>query len=685
MKKLIFFKNSNTFLIKGHKVIFFILNFFNYSLFKLHGLIKYDRNIGNQSTFWSPYDKSIFLSICFVLFTPAVAFTFFYDRNIMFDEIGLYNAIYTYLTTGHMTYPAHGWPDAMFVHPPFHYWITANFMKLGFELIDASALPSLIIFLMVILVLYHGLFSLIDAILWTLVYFLSVYIFSYFYTVRPDIHILSALLLTVLLGQASVQSKKNQRFYILFCALSAGYTFCLHYWAFPVVFVPLIFYVASNENRSFLFNSQLIKIILAMLVFILPYLIISVIPNFLNIYEMISYKTSNGFHDSWERHSISVKIFFNKYDSHRLMIKYLLYPSYWLNLFPFFFIFILLFFRNLRALAIASMLVPFFVLMKASSKEIGYIGYFGPEYAFYFFTIFKLSISGLTLFYDKIMMRIKFVRFYLSHLFLTKIILIFFVIFALLTPPISMPPKYAWRVSMDYLDLMRMGSLLVLGPDKNIATVSAGNWYTLGVKNVDFATFNNLISIRNKNGDVINYLKKFDSVSYQVGNYWNNHRDYVPLMLWYTERKIFLSNFNIFLPEPSSSQLFFKTTPRNTPLEGIFIGKNFSFLFNENSDGKYKFEVYLCDKRLSNDLIQSFSASVDFFYTMPIADNPGDSVPYYILASSGIYELEKITRRIPNYCKLFESILGERTYLDLEDLKRKTKSINPLTTFKKEN
>jgi hypothetical protein len=69
--------------------------------------------------------------------------TLFLDREPAFDEVGLFNAVYTSLTSGHMTYPAHGDFSAMVVHPPTYYWLVAQIMKTGLRAMTAATLVPL--------------------------------------------------------------------------------------------------------------------------------------------------------------------------------------------------------------------------------------------------------------------------------------------------------------------------------------------------------------------------------------------------------------------------------------------------------------------------------------------------------------------------------------------------------------
>src|SRR5262245_53847304 len=84
---------------------------------------------------------SIAAAVCILVY----AYGTHMQRAIVFDEIGLQNPVYTFYTTGRMTYPMHGHPEFMVVHPPTHYAIVALLMKLGVPMFAASAAPLIVL------------------------------------------------------------------------------------------------------------------------------------------------------------------------------------------------------------------------------------------------------------------------------------------------------------------------------------------------------------------------------------------------------------------------------------------------------------------------------------------------------------------------------------------------------------
>jgi hypothetical protein len=89
--------------------------------------------------------RLLLLGLSVLVFYAACCQTLFLDREPAFDEIGLFNAVYTSLTSGHMTYPAHGDFSGMVVHPPTYYWLVAQLMKIGARAMTAATIVPLVV------------------------------------------------------------------------------------------------------------------------------------------------------------------------------------------------------------------------------------------------------------------------------------------------------------------------------------------------------------------------------------------------------------------------------------------------------------------------------------------------------------------------------------------------------------
>jgi hypothetical protein len=76
----------------------------------------------------------------------AIFYQCFSERQVYFDEVGLYNPVYMYLHYGRMTYPAHDQFDVMYIHPPVYYWLVALMMRTGLSIYHAAGLITVLVF-----------------------------------------------------------------------------------------------------------------------------------------------------------------------------------------------------------------------------------------------------------------------------------------------------------------------------------------------------------------------------------------------------------------------------------------------------------------------------------------------------------------------------------------------------------
>src|SRR5271154_7022996 len=93
------------------------------------------------------YARVLFGGTFLVLAVAAILYLGFLDRSISFDEEGLYNPAYMMLHYARITYPIHGHFDDMVIHPPTHYLALAFLMKTGLSLFHAAAVPPILFFL----------------------------------------------------------------------------------------------------------------------------------------------------------------------------------------------------------------------------------------------------------------------------------------------------------------------------------------------------------------------------------------------------------------------------------------------------------------------------------------------------------------------------------------------------------
>jgi hypothetical protein len=239
---------------------------------------------------WTRAERFVFLLSTIIICALAYLYCFHMWRHIPFDEVGLHNPIYMYYTTGHMTYPMHGQPDFMTVHPPTHYFVTALLMKAGLTLFKASAAPLFVLTIVSALLIYRGGLSFPTAMALLLGFFLGTFIWASFYTIRPDL-IVSFSWFAGLVALQSAKNKNWSEWRLFLGAALSVLAACMHYWGIVALFGIVWFgLVLIYERRSS--PRTLIRPIAAMaagaLVIRAPYLVLFVIPRLSDIMAMVS-------------------------------------------------------------------------------------------------------------------------------------------------------------------------------------------------------------------------------------------------------------------------------------------------------------------------------------------------------------------------------------------------------------
>jgi hypothetical protein len=144
------------------------------------------------------------------------------------DDLGLYNPIHMFLTTGQLTYPIYHQPEGMTVHPPIRYFEIALFMKMGFGQYARHVVPALLSTLATVVLIflrwpapvkYAACFAAIST--FSLV-------FSFGMTLRPDPDLVIAWIAGLLLLELGRQNSFN-RWCIFFGSTLITYAAALHY------------------------------------------------------------------------------------------------------------------------------------------------------------------------------------------------------------------------------------------------------------------------------------------------------------------------------------------------------------------------------------------------------------------------------------------------------------------------
>lgn len=218
-----------------------------------------------------------------------VQFAFFEPRVGGIDEISLFNPVYMFLERGTLAYPAHGWPDAMFVHPPVHTGLIARLMSLGLSRLTAEPIPGFAMLTISVAAMVGAPFpwqtraALLSGLLAAV---LSLHAL-WWVNMRPDADVLGAWLGGIVLLESGRQRNWSPLWLFAggFClAVSAG----SHYYAWPailgvVVYIgwPLLHPAAAGWKAA-------ASVAGGAAAFGLPYLVLFVVPDWEGIRFTVS-------------------------------------------------------------------------------------------------------------------------------------------------------------------------------------------------------------------------------------------------------------------------------------------------------------------------------------------------------------------------------------------------------------
>ena len=239
----------------------------------------------------NPHARRAVLLVAAAAAAVALVGAFLSDRRGGIDEIGLVNPPYMKLHYGRMTYPVHGHPESMFVHPPTHYQMIAACLRAGFSLYYAEAMPTFLTVLLCIFLIARG--PLPDAVRIGLLYGMALasVTFNRFafenYGMRPEHHLAVTLLAgLILLEWARIDHWSGPKLFAgaALVVLAAG----MQYYAWPAVLAVCVYGVFLLLEMGWgSALSPLAALTAGALTTGLPYLTLFVLPNAASIRGML--------------------------------------------------------------------------------------------------------------------------------------------------------------------------------------------------------------------------------------------------------------------------------------------------------------------------------------------------------------------------------------------------------------
>lgn len=593
----------------------------------------------------------------------AVVYSFFMNRTPVFDEIGLHNAIYMYLKYGKMTYPMHGQFDYMVVHPPYHYLIIALLMKLGLDLFFAAGVPVFLLFTLSTFLIIFGYFS--SSIKLGLItgLFCTVFIWGEFYSVRPDLHLTLAWFTGLIALETARRDRWDSKKLLLGSFLSADAS-SIHYWGAPAVCAVLVYGIWLWRDLPWNKASRkLFALVLGVALFSIPYLLLFVIPNWDDIRIMVAgVQGKKGPIDAFLRHLDSYEAFSQRLVgtwNFRWLVNALVAPILNLKLPAIFAAAVLFsFFRSMRGFAIASTIIPLFVLLYSQGKQVGYTGYFMPEFILWMSVALAVGITVLRWLVQRILSELR------SHLIIPAIATFLFLL-GIISLPTSLGTQLSLTPRLADLDLARAVGKKIVGDDALVGINSGGVWYTSGVTHW-YQPWTDLAYPKYLSVNLLQYLSQFDS--FIIDNvWWNNQKKSLPIPSFYAEQKIlslkgFFFNNNRQSYTNGLSYLFL--SPQRKRVTGYALRSEQLHKFEENSSGDYIFASVICPTQIN--VIPEME-----YYNSISLDQPGATNPHLntFLIKRDTYRLKNSA--IISGCQPRDEVAGFLTLVDKDELLKK--------------
>lgn len=625
---------------------------------------------------WSRHERYVFGVVACSVWILTCSYSLFLDRELNFDEAGLFNAVYTFLETGRIAYPLHGQPDFMTIHPPTHYVLIAVLMKSGLRLFAAAAVPLLMLTTLVLITIATGAFRFPVALALLLGFFCGTTISAEYAHVRPDLHLTLAWFSGLVMLEAARNHEWSPWRLAVGSALSA-YAATLHYWGIAALAVPFVYACSLllDRYRDLRFVRQrLASIAIGGLVVGLPFLVGFVVPRWQSIMGIIgSVQSDGGVATAIGRHLSAYSYLASTAPQNwqpRFVVTLLTYPLLKSQI-PAVVVAVLTFAACCRfTFAAAACVLPIFVLVYSQGKS---FPYFTPELTLYFTGLFMCVFVGAAWVLRRAAQPVGGLAVVASGIL---------VVGSLIQVPNVVGSQRVWTWSPQDFELGRALAFDLVGPDALIGMVSLGPWYASGGEYVWIAA--NELTVANRSGaDVDRYLRATDAFVIDR-DWWHALPDLAPLGSWYLDRKLSLLGF--VLPTSQNRQrdfTLFATRHAPTRVRGYFQTSSGAQLFEQVADGDAAFSVWQCPRPvLARNLFPAAFYRFEFHYNAtPGADSP------VILMLGNEWEREDALERQANAlsCRSRDIIRGRVSKIDptalLAKLRRSAQPIKVGTTF----
>jgi hypothetical protein len=593
------------------------------------------RALTSAALTWMVTALAIFLIGC------AVVYQCFSDRQVYFDEVGLYNPVYMYLHFGKMTYPAHDQFDAMYIHPPVYYWLVASMMRTGLSVYHAAGLITVLVY-----AIFAGFtvwsrfpFPVKCALLFGC--FLGAFVWNEALVLRPDL----ILALSWAAGLVALESARldGWRMWRLGAgAFLLAFASGVHYPGVAsacglLVYVVWIWLAAPRDRAM----KGIGWMAAGAGAFIVPYAVLFALPHAREILTFaFAVQPAAGEGSAFARHMQAYAVWRNAipyYLTFRPVSTFLTEPLFrWSIPAAFLAPALLAILPSTRGIAVAAMPHMLFLLLLARHKQIGYSGYFAAEVELYLIGAVALL---LTITFGAVQ---KLKKPYVTAL--AGACMITGLAFAATVDPPALAGTKVTRIRGVYdLEAGHAAGRKMLGPDATVGTTSAGVWYISGATHMQFITPQLLYPADIGCLDRRRFFSLYDAVATDPHQSWASYnKQHISITSSYLDgslqlRGFFFGDRRLYFESSLSYMLY--SVDRPPHLSGYGLRHESVFRFDEAPDGDQIYLTAECPVDAIHHELDNSTLNLDFFATFfkPIPGNidpreaPDLSVPAAII------------------------------------------------------
>jgi hypothetical protein len=517
-------------------------------------------------------------------------YAYVFDHEVTTDDGGFLSPVLEYVHTGHVVYPAHGFPHSMPVHPPVHYWLMGVLVKMGLNFYPAAGSVFLIFGVIAVLAIVLSPFSDVLKISLLAGAFLPNFALL-FLDLRPEVDSTLAWLAgLVLLESARLLNWDARR--LVAGSFLVAYASGLQYFALPALGACVVYAAFAVLGLGWPSSwKKVAYLALGTGLFVAPYLTLFFIPEHKEILERIrSQSPSMSPLGLLQPHLLAESLGMQR-DLYHQAFGYLtehvsrlyaalswpLKPIFTAAI-PAFFVStpILLIFRQVRVLVIAALPVELSLVFITHHKGLTYLR---NELSLLYTAEFAIALVALAWVLRHALSAKA------STLLLSSGLALFFVVGC---PAFSFKPV---PLFVDDLALARASGKAMLGNDAIVGGRSICLWFTSGGR-----------IYRNVTGDLIYppdisgidpqaYFSRLDGIAEDGNGSWATYnKQKMALSSWYLNGTLDLQGFYAGhrYPGDGSSYNFFMTAwKRKRPVQSWFWRGNRFYHFREDPSGSY--------------------------------------------------------------------------------------------------